>query len=262
MSTALLYSGGKDSSACLELLRPNWPELLVVSWRPKDMHADVADRLERVAAVVPHFVSVFSYPESWIAEHGYPSNIVPVPSCSAGRRLGFEPSVRISPWTDCCAANFWGRSTPSSGPSASPKSSLASRLATARTDQRPNPASDGGRSPFTPRSGNGPTPMLRPTSLTKSSACCLATPRVVSAALRVASALPTSVVKALRPGLGCGIMTPRGTRSSPSVFGRSRGPFWTRFKGKGHGAAKATGDPHALVKSLSPVLKCGHDGCP
>lgn len=108
MSTALLYSGGKDSSACLELLRPNWPELLVVSWRPKDMHADVADRLERVAAVVPHFVSVFSYPESWIAEHGYPSNIVPVPSCSAGRRLGFEPSVRISPWTDCCAANFWG----------------------------------------------------------------------------------------------------------------------------------------------------------
>lgn len=107
MPQALLFSAGKDSTALLELMRPSWNDLTVVTWLPLHAHPDISERVALVAEAVPNFRLIRANPEVWIAEHGFPSNIVPVESTTAARDAGFTPKTRVAPWTDCCAANFW-----------------------------------------------------------------------------------------------------------------------------------------------------------
>jgi 3'-phosphoadenosine 5'-phosphosulfate sulfotransferase (PAPS reductase)/FAD synthetase len=108
LTTALQFSGGKDSLACLYLLRPHWQELLVVWADAGAAYPETVELMEQVRAMVPHFLVVRSDVHADIKAHGYPSDIVPSRHTAIGKvsRTDVEgPTLRA--WAECCARNVW-----------------------------------------------------------------------------------------------------------------------------------------------------------
>lgn len=103
----LFFSGGKDSLACLLLLREHWDRITVVWSNPGAPHAETVAYMDRIRSIVPHFVELNGRQPEWIAAHGWPVDVVPVKASSAGA-IGFEaPKVRMASFLDCCSANLW-----------------------------------------------------------------------------------------------------------------------------------------------------------
>ena len=103
----LFFSGGKDSLACLLLLREHWDRITVVWSNPGSPHAETVEYMDRIRSIVPHFVELRGDQPSWIAAHGWPVDVVPVKASSAGA-IGFEaPKVPMASFLDCCSANLW-----------------------------------------------------------------------------------------------------------------------------------------------------------
>lgn len=101
----LSFSGGKDSLACLYMLRPHLDRVTVY-------HVDTGELLPEVLAVVahaktlaPNFVHVSTDARGWIAQNGLPTDLLPFSSHTIGRLAGQE-SVRLAPRYDCCWANI------------------------------------------------------------------------------------------------------------------------------------------------------------
>ena len=103
----LFFSGGKDSLACLLLLREHWDKLTVVWSNPGSPHAETVEYMDRIRSIVPHFVELRGDQPSWIAANGWPVDVVPVKASSSGA-IGFEaPKVPMASFLDCCSANLW-----------------------------------------------------------------------------------------------------------------------------------------------------------
>lgn len=103
----LFFSGGKDSLACLLLLREHWDRITVVWSNPGAPHAETVAYMDRIRSMVPHFVELNGRQPEWIAAHGWPVDVVPVKASSAGA-IGFDaPKVRMASFLDCCSANLW-----------------------------------------------------------------------------------------------------------------------------------------------------------
>lgn len=102
---ALSFSGGKDSLACVYLLRP-YKDLITL------YHLDTGDLLPEVHAIVEHvrgfwprFVTVHGNVDEWIAQNGMPTDLLPFASHPIGRSLGQEEAALVSRY-DCCFANL------------------------------------------------------------------------------------------------------------------------------------------------------------
>lgn len=98
---ALQLSGGKDSLACLYLMRP-WLDQITVYWLntgrtfPETMHT-----LEAVRPFIPHFVEITSDVNAVHEHSGIPSDIVPASSTPLGRLVGHS-SPAIQDRYSCC----------------------------------------------------------------------------------------------------------------------------------------------------------------
>jgi phosphoadenosine phosphosulfate reductase len=95
----LLFSAGKDSAACLELLRPCWDKLTVVWCDSGDAYPETKEYMREIEARVPRFVRLSGAQPAFIAQHGRPVDLVPL-----------SPSQRFSGFTSfmrCCSANLW-----------------------------------------------------------------------------------------------------------------------------------------------------------
>lgn len=108
MTSVLLFSGGKDSLACLHLLREKWGDELVV------LHIDTGAKLPEVVAYIdhlaeqiPNFRIVKSDQPSWVAEHGQPVDVLPIAYSAFGQRLTGTKPVKLQPYVTCCEANLW-----------------------------------------------------------------------------------------------------------------------------------------------------------
>ena len=101
MKTFLQFSGGKDSIACLYLLRERWNDLTVVWANTGAAFPETLEYMETVRVLVPHFLEVRT--QQSIAERGYPADLLPTAGTWLGRVL--KPGGRFkfqSRW-DCCA---------------------------------------------------------------------------------------------------------------------------------------------------------------
>lgn len=73
---AVGFSGGKDSLACIYLLRDQLHRLHVYHMDTGDLLPEVREIVEHVKAMCPNFVHLRGDVLGWIAEHGMPSDLV------------------------------------------------------------------------------------------------------------------------------------------------------------------------------------------
>ena len=103
----LFFSAGKDSLACLLLLRDYWDRLDVVWANPGAPYPQVLEYMQKISALVPHFIQLHGDQPGWIAAHGWPADVVPVRSTVAGEAGAGASSIRVQPYFSCCSHNMW-----------------------------------------------------------------------------------------------------------------------------------------------------------
>lgn len=107
MKTVLQFSGGKDSLACLYLLREQWDTLHVAWLNTGAAYPEMLDYMEMWKSRLPNFIEIKSDQPANIAEYGWPADVVPVNSTTAGKSITFNDGPLIQPYLSCCAANIW-----------------------------------------------------------------------------------------------------------------------------------------------------------
>jgi 3'-phosphoadenosine 5'-phosphosulfate sulfotransferase (PAPS reductase)/FAD synthetase len=105
MTTVLQYSGGKDSLACLYLLRPRWHEITVAWVNTGAAFPETLTHMERVRKMVPHFHEIKS--RQTIETEGYPADVLPVSDTVLGRLTNEQTGPRFQSRHFCCAAAIW-----------------------------------------------------------------------------------------------------------------------------------------------------------
>jgi 3'-phosphoadenosine 5'-phosphosulfate sulfotransferase (PAPS reductase)/FAD synthetase len=108
-NVALMFSAGKDSAACLELLRP-WLSRVVLMWcNPGRPYPEVVEYMARVQREVPRFVEVTGNQPAFVAANGWPADLVPWEATPVGRLCKVDgPKVipLVQPH-ECRWANMW-----------------------------------------------------------------------------------------------------------------------------------------------------------
>lgn len=103
----LHFSGGKDSVACLLLLREWWDKITVMWCNTGDMFPENEAIVRDFQKILPHFVEIKSDVKAFMKEHGFPSDVVPVFHSTIGRQISGENKIRISNAIECMAFNMW-----------------------------------------------------------------------------------------------------------------------------------------------------------
>jgi 3'-phosphoadenosine 5'-phosphosulfate sulfotransferase (PAPS reductase)/FAD synthetase len=96
-------SGGIDSMALLFHLRGLWPDSLVMWGDTGASYIDVAELMDNVQRMVPHFLHVQGDQPSVIAEYGWPVDVVPVSHTRFGERIYGPQPIVFQSYLDCCA---------------------------------------------------------------------------------------------------------------------------------------------------------------
>jgi len=98
---ALQLSGGKDSLACLYLLRP-YLDLITVYWlNTGRAFPETVQTINAVREFIPHFVEVKSDVDTVHRQFGIPSDIVPASGTGIGRMVGHDAPL-IQDRYSCC----------------------------------------------------------------------------------------------------------------------------------------------------------------
>jgi len=101
---ALQFSGGKDSMACLFVLKP-WLDRITVYWvNAGDPLPETVEAINACRPLIPHFVEIQSDVKGWRGEHGMPSDLVPTFATPIGRMFGMA-EVKVVDRFSCCMAN-------------------------------------------------------------------------------------------------------------------------------------------------------------
>lgn len=104
-SVALQFSGGKDSLACLYLLRPFLSDLTVYWCDTGDGCPETRAVVEALRERIPRFVEVQSDVRQWRRTHGFPTDLVPADHHWLGQQYGMS-AFPLTNRFDCCMANL------------------------------------------------------------------------------------------------------------------------------------------------------------
>ena len=104
-TTALELSGGKDSVACLYLLRDRLDDITVYWLNTGDNFPETVAVIEECKKIIPHFVEVRSSVRRWIGIHGYPSDVIPMTGEHVFIPLEADEIKCVDSYT-CCAMNI------------------------------------------------------------------------------------------------------------------------------------------------------------
>ena len=107
MDTALLFSGGKDSLACLYLYRDLWDRLPVIWVNTGAAYPEMVEYMEGWKKRLPHFIEVKSDQPFNVAQHGWPVDVLPVQNTALGKTLYGSDIQVMQPYLNCCAENIW-----------------------------------------------------------------------------------------------------------------------------------------------------------
>lgn len=99
---ALQLSGGKDSLACLYLLRPYWGRITVYWCNPGAPFPETVECMERIKSEVPNFVEIDGRQLECISTYGIPSDIVPATRTQIGLAVDGRSAQLIQDRYSCC----------------------------------------------------------------------------------------------------------------------------------------------------------------
>lgn len=102
---ALCYSGGKDSRACVQLLKEHLDRITIYNLDTGDLLPEMRASIAEVEAFAPRFVQVTTDVTGWIAEHGLPTDLLPYSMHPVGQLMG-EPRTKLVSRYDCCWNNL------------------------------------------------------------------------------------------------------------------------------------------------------------
>jgi phosphoadenosine phosphosulfate reductase len=104
---ALMFSGGKDSIVCLDLIK-EYVERTVIIWNNTGANfPEIVDYMEKVKAKVPFFYEIKTNQPKSIAENGYPVDVLPLNFTELGQAVTTKKTIKLRSYFDCCAENFW-----------------------------------------------------------------------------------------------------------------------------------------------------------
>lgn len=106
----LQFSSGKDSAACLYLLKQYLPRMegIVVAWvNPGNPYQETVDYMKGIAESVADFVEIKGEQPEFLASNGYPVEILPVNATSFGKEIFGETGPTFCSYLDCCQKNLW-----------------------------------------------------------------------------------------------------------------------------------------------------------
>lgn len=104
-TTALQFSGGKDSLAVLYLSRDILDEITVYHVDTGDQYPETRAVIDEVSKWIPHLIVIKSDAVAWREVNGMPSDLVPTNSTWHGNLMGFG-DVRLSDKFSCCFNNM------------------------------------------------------------------------------------------------------------------------------------------------------------
>jgi phosphoadenosine phosphosulfate reductase len=102
---ALHFSGGKDSLACLYLLRDQLNNVRVYWCNTGDACPETVEVIDAVRSWIPNFIEVKSDVGTWRDTYGWPSDLVPAKSHFLGVTYGMS-QTRLTGRFDCCYYNL------------------------------------------------------------------------------------------------------------------------------------------------------------
>jgi phosphoadenosine phosphosulfate reductase len=103
-NVALQFSGGKDSLACLYLLKDQLEKVVVYYLDTGDGCPETHAVIDKVKGWIPRFITIKSDVKKWRELHGYPSDLVPARSHEIGLHFGMS-AMKVSNRFDCCYYN-------------------------------------------------------------------------------------------------------------------------------------------------------------
>lgn len=106
----LQFSGGKDSLACLYLLKPYWHKLKVFWVNTGAAYPETISQMQDVSKLVS-FTEIKSDQPAHIERYGPAADVVPVRASPYGRWVMSSSDSPIQSPIDCCSQNIWGPMT-------------------------------------------------------------------------------------------------------------------------------------------------------
>lgn len=100
---AFQFSGGKDSTAALFLLRPLWPRMTVYWLDSGDAFPETAAFVRTVAALLPRFVEVKGRVCETVARFGPPADLIPEAASETAWAMNVGRGAKLQDRTLCCA---------------------------------------------------------------------------------------------------------------------------------------------------------------
>lgn len=97
----LQVSGGRDSLACLYLMRPHWDRLTVYWLNTGDPFPETVAVMAKIAAMVPHYVEIAGNQPATVRDFGIPTDILPVSATPIGI-MGAGRGTLMQDRYSCC----------------------------------------------------------------------------------------------------------------------------------------------------------------
>lgn len=106
MKTALAFSGGKDSWACLWLNAARLNDIVVLWVNTGKNYPEMLDSIARAKEICPNFVEIIVDRDGQNAYHGLPADVVPINWTRAGQVVTGAKPVMVQSYLDCCLENI------------------------------------------------------------------------------------------------------------------------------------------------------------
>lgn len=97
----LQVSGGRDSLACLYLMRPYWDRLTVYWLNTGDAFPETVAVMDKIAAMVPHYVEIAGNQPDTVRDFGIPTDILPASATPIGI-MGAGGGTLMQDRYSCC----------------------------------------------------------------------------------------------------------------------------------------------------------------